>query len=62
VFSARSVPKCYRQDRSRVQLVELESIKRVGGWCEMAASLGVSAVQASEQLVGKLVRTAVQPL
>lgn len=46
MFSVRSVPGCCRQDRSRVYLVELESIRRVRGWCEMA-SLGVSAVQLS---------------
>jgi hypothetical protein len=46
------------------QLVDLESVRRVGSWNEMTASLGVSAVQGSEKLVGELVswRTAVQSL
>jgi hypothetical protein len=37
------------------RILELESIRRERGWCEMAASLAVSAVQESEELVGKLV-------
>jgi hypothetical protein len=39
VFSVRSVPRCYKQDKSRVN--QLESVRRVGGWCEMAVSMGV---------------------
>jgi hypothetical protein len=29
----------------RVEVLEAVQVRRVGGWCEMAASLGVSAVQ-----------------
>jgi hypothetical protein len=59
VFSTRSLPRCFREDRSGVKLVELESIRRGGGWCKMAASLGVSecsTARGSEELVGELVR------
>jgi hypothetical protein len=41
-----------------LDLVKLEPIRRVGGWCEMAASPVVRqciAVQGSEELVDELV-------
>jgi hypothetical protein len=54
VFSVQSVPKCYNQGNlwesevqcREVKSLELESVKwRVEGWCEMAASLGVSQLE-----------------
>jgi hypothetical protein len=47
VFSVRSMPRLYNEAQllivvgpSRVRVESLETaIKRVGGWCEMAASL-----------------------
>jgi hypothetical protein len=45
VFSVRSVPRLYNE--SHLPLVSnLETaVKRVGGWCEMAAYLGVCGVE-----------------
>jgi hypothetical protein len=56
VCSTRSVLRCYRPDRSRISLVELESLKRqnVGVKWSPAWEL-MSAVQGSEGLVGELV-------
>jgi hypothetical protein len=42
-----SAPRLYHAT-DRVQLIELASIRRVRGWCEMAASLRVSEWSAVE--------------
>jgi hypothetical protein len=41
VFPTQSVPRCYNQDKSRVESLQ---VRRTGGRCEMAANLGVSVV------------------
>jgi hypothetical protein len=47
VFSTWSVPTCYKP-KTRLELsVEGQLVKRsLGGWCEMAASLGVICTEA----------------
>jgi hypothetical protein len=51
VFSERSLLRCYKQD----SLEQRESVKRkLGGWCEMAAILGV--IRSNELNRGVLAR------
>jgi hypothetical protein len=38
-FSVRSVPKLYNEEQLRLQDSLETAVRRVGGWCEMAASL-----------------------
>jgi hypothetical protein len=42
VFSMRSVPKLYNEEQLRLRESLQTGVRRVGGLCEMAASLGVS--------------------
>jgi hypothetical protein len=45
VFSMLSVPVLYNEDQLRLrESIEL-AVRRVGGWCEMVASLGVSQLE-----------------
>jgi hypothetical protein len=44
VFSARSVPKCYKQDKSRVQLVVRQSQDSKGVIMEVEGSTAFEAV------------------
>jgi hypothetical protein len=45
MFSMRSVPRLYNEEQLRL-LESLEmAVRRVGGWCQMAASLGISRVE-----------------
>jgi hypothetical protein len=48
VFSVWSVPRCFKQDKPRMYS-QLESIRRVGSWCEIATSLGVSCKTVASQ-------------
>jgi hypothetical protein len=41
VFSVRSVSRCYKQEKLGAAVGRVQSVTRVGGWCEVAASLGV---------------------
>jgi hypothetical protein len=45
VFSMRSVPKLYIEDQLRLRESLETAVRKVGGWCEMAASLGVSQLE-----------------
>jgi hypothetical protein len=38
----RSVPKLYKEEQLRLRESLETVVRRGGGWCEMAASLGVS--------------------
>jgi hypothetical protein len=51
VFSMRSVPRLYNEELLRLRESLETAARRVGGWCEMAASLGVSS--SNELLVRK---------
>jgi hypothetical protein len=51
LFSDISVPRLYNEEQLRLR-ESLETAVRIVFWCEMAASLGVSAVDWSE-LVGE---------
>jgi hypothetical protein len=48
VFSMWSVPRLYNKEQLRLRERLETAVRRVGGWCEMAASLRVS-----EELVGE---------
>jgi hypothetical protein len=39
MFSARSVPRPYNEEQLRLRESFETAVRRVGGWCEMAASL-----------------------
>jgi hypothetical protein len=39
VFSVRSVPRLYNEDHLPLRESPETAFRRVGGWCEMAASL-----------------------
>jgi hypothetical protein len=41
VFSVRSVPRLYNESQLLLEESLWTVVRRVGGWCEMAASLGV---------------------
>jgi hypothetical protein len=41
----RSVPRLYNEEQLRLQESLETAVKRVGGWCEMGASLGVSQLE-----------------
>jgi hypothetical protein len=45
VFSVRPVPSLYNEEKLRLRENLETAVRRVGGWCEMAASLGVSLVE-----------------
>jgi hypothetical protein len=47
VFSVQSVPRLYNEVHChKMRVLSLETaMRRVGGWCEMAASLEVSGVE-----------------
>jgi hypothetical protein len=38
----RSVPMLYNEEQLRLQESLETAVRRVGGWCEMATSLGIS--------------------
>jgi hypothetical protein len=42
VFSVRSMPRLYNEDQLPSEESLETAVRRVGGWCEMAANLGVS--------------------
>jgi hypothetical protein len=42
VFSVRSVPSLYNEGQLSLEENPETALRTVGGWCEMAASLGVS--------------------
>jgi hypothetical protein len=44
VFSVRSVPRLCNEGQLPLEECVETAVRRVGGWCEMAASLGVSVV------------------
>jgi hypothetical protein len=44
VFCVRSVPRLYNEDQLRLRESSETAVRRIGGWCEMAASLGASGV------------------
>jgi hypothetical protein len=46
VFSMRSVPRLYNECQLQLEKSLETTVKIVGGWCEMAASLGVNSVGA----------------
>jgi hypothetical protein len=45
VFSVRSVPRLYNEEQLRLRESLETAVRRVGGWCEMAGSLGVSGME-----------------
>jgi hypothetical protein len=45
VFSLRSVPMLYNEEQPPLEESLETAVRRVGGWCEMAASLGVSGAE-----------------
>jgi hypothetical protein len=44
VLSVRSVPRLYKEEQLRLRESLETAVRKVGGWCEMAASLGVGAM------------------
>jgi hypothetical protein len=42
VFSVRSVPRLYNEERLRLLDILETVVRTVGGWCEMATNLGLS--------------------
>jgi hypothetical protein len=44
-FSMRSVPRLCNEEQLRLRESIEPAMRRVGGWCEMAASLGVPGVE-----------------
>jgi hypothetical protein len=42
VFSVLSVPRLYNEGQLTLEESLETAVRRVGSWCEMAASLGVS--------------------
>jgi hypothetical protein len=55
LISLRSVPRLCNEEQLRLRDSFETAVRRVGIWCEMTASLGESALQGSEALVGKFV-------
>jgi hypothetical protein len=45
VFSAQSVTRLYNEGQVPLEESLETAVRRVGGWCEMAASLGISGVK-----------------
>jgi hypothetical protein len=45
VFSLRSAPRLYNEGQLPLEKSLEAAVRRVGGWCGMAASLGVSGVE-----------------
>jgi hypothetical protein len=45
VFSVLSMPTLYNEDQLALRESPEAAARRVGGWCKMAASLGVSVLQ-----------------
>jgi hypothetical protein len=45
MLSVHSVPRLYKQKQLRLRGSLETAVRTVGGWCEMAASLGVSQVE-----------------
>jgi hypothetical protein len=45
VFSVRAVPRLYNEVQLPLEERSETAVRRVGGWCEMAVSLGVSVVE-----------------
>jgi hypothetical protein len=41
----RSVPRLYNEEQLRLRESLETAVRTVGGWCEMAASLGVSRLE-----------------
>jgi hypothetical protein len=41
MFSVRFVPRLYNEEQLRLQESLETAVRRVGGWCETATSLGV---------------------
>jgi hypothetical protein len=41
VFSVRSVPRLYNEGQLPLEKSLETAVRRVGDWCEMAASLGI---------------------
>jgi hypothetical protein len=44
VFSVWSVPRLYNEGQLSLRESQETAFRRVGGWCEMAAGLGVNGV------------------
>jgi hypothetical protein len=44
VFSVWSVPRLYNEEQLQLQESLETAVRRIGGLCEMAASLGVNGV------------------
>jgi hypothetical protein len=42
VFSTQSVQRLYNEEQLRLRKSLETAMRRIGGWCEVAASLGVS--------------------
>jgi hypothetical protein len=42
IFSMPSVPRPYNEEQLRLRESLETAVRKVGSWCEMAASLGVS--------------------
>jgi hypothetical protein len=45
VLSMQSVPRLYKEEQLRLRESLGTAVRRVGVWCEMAASLGVSQLE-----------------
>jgi hypothetical protein len=45
VFSVQSVTRLYNEGQLPLEESLETTVRRVGGWCEMATSLGISGVQ-----------------
>jgi hypothetical protein len=45
LFCVLSVPSQYNEEQLRLRESSETAVRRVGGWCEMAASLGVGKLQ-----------------
>jgi hypothetical protein len=48
MFSVWSIPRVYNKGKLPLEESLETAVRRVGGWCEMAASLGVSEVKWNE--------------
>jgi hypothetical protein len=58
MFSVRSVPKLYNEGQLPLLVLILETaVRRVGGWCEMAASLRGRKPGAGERPLVKIQQT-----
>jgi hypothetical protein len=45
VLSVRSVPRLYDEGQLPLEKILETAVRRVRGWCEMAASLGLSGAE-----------------